>query len=136
MSFPKDILLASYTIRNILGIIVSKRPVSVVLLDHLKLVDAVLDVIERHVRSSFALLRKVHVFVILVVFVDNSLEEGTFGCGAHALDGLGAMSFGEGASANGSSREVGVLIFFFGSRRCELHCSGCFLPILNVGHAL
>jgi hypothetical protein len=54
-------------------------------LDPLKLVDTGLDVIERHVRASFALLGKVHVFVILVVFIDHSLKEAAFGGQAHAL---------------------------------------------------
>jgi hypothetical protein len=86
LSFSKDILFATYSTSDTSRLLVSEGPVAISLLDPLEFVDAGLDVIERHVRASFALLGQVHVFVILVVFVDHSLEEAAFGGEAHALD--------------------------------------------------
>ena len=112
LSISKDILLATYSISNIFWVIVSKRPVSVTLLDPLEFIDAILNVSKRYVWAFFALLRKIHVFVILVVFVNYSLEEVSFGCHAHALDGLGlrAISFGKGTTTNNSTRKVSHII--------------------------
>lgn len=62
-------------------------------MDLLQLVDALLDVVERHVGASLALVSEVHVFVILVIFINYSLKEIALGCESHAFDGLGAMSF-------------------------------------------
>ena len=120
---------------NILWVIISKRPVVVTLLDPMEFVDAVLNVTERRVWAFFALLRKIHIFIILVVFVNHSLKEATFSCEAHGLDVLRAIGFRKGASTNGATRKVCV-ITSFRCWRCKLQCCRCLLPILDVSHTL
>jgi hypothetical protein len=129
----KDILFATNSISNIFWVIVSKRPVGVTLLDPMQSVDAILDVSERCVRDLFALLRKIHVLIILVIFVDHSLEEVTFGGEAHAL--LGSIGFGKSASLDSATRK-GCEVSSNRRWRCKLHYCGCFLSILDVSHAL
>ena len=102
----------------------------------LKLIDALLDVVKRHVWSSFTLLRHVHIFVILVIFVHHSLEKVTMSSHTHALDCFRTMCLWKGTSSNGSTWEVHVLISHLIGWRIESHGSRCFLTILDVSHAL
>ena len=108
----------------------------VALVNLLKLIDALLDVIKRHVWSSFALLRHVHIFVVLVIFVHHSLEKVAMSSDTHTFDCFRTICFWKGASSNSSTWEVYVLIWDLIGWRIESHGSRCFLTILDVSHAL
>ena len=132
----ENVLLSTDSICDVHGVLVSKGPMIVALVDLLKLIDTLLDVIERHVWSSFALLRHVHIFVILVILVHHSLEKVTTSSDTHTFDCFRTMCFWKSTSSYSSTWKMHVWFSHLIGWRIESHSSRCFLTILDVSHAL